>query len=1515
MSDFEINYDTRPYLPDIYIKENIYNSFDAVNNNNNIEINSMIFIFNINRPLDSIYNDPGYLLYGIKKNPIDNYEFPSLNFFYLKKANSNINFYKSSIPEYKIDNNLINLLTSIGYDINNINENVFQYQELLITESINNNKTKVLYLYFNLKNNTPYVNYNNYSSTVYYEDKYFNILIYPYNETIQIPYIPCTFFYAYDNLSNGKLNEKKSINTINFDDRENIKYYEKIDYKYLENHKFTMDSKSDMETLRNYSFNIKNYNEYIKNQKNKVVININLNEICKLYSNTTDYSNKYPNTYTDIYLNCKHINNYKCFCNSNNKYSYTSDNKISNLKSINLDDKKYSCYNYNLVNNQTTYQLVKNYYLNTYLDISEYTNENSIITANIYLHKIFLIINPKIIDKNYLINNVKTNISEIFADSNLFGFGENINKLKIYPIGNIKSTDIYYINKYKITFEFVDENISYSYIIILGIVFYNGNKISILDTNITSNINDLAYTNYTVMESSVSLAPTINNFSNVATIYEEMLNFNIKSIKKYSYILNYKFLSMYDSQFSYIRFINFYSFIPNINISLKTCYDEYYKNVLNILMSNVNNVIKNIININDNFNNFKFDSKNIKNYIENSILFDENIVKKNSYEFETNNNDNDTESESESKSKFKSKSDTNNIDSTKYIEYFTYCPKILLKYLSIDENYVGKYRKVLLNPYTDIDIDSFEIIHAGKYIKFNYINLFAKYPQVVGEEFVKSIKTVNNIINYNFSLLIMLPYNINQDDNFYCSNPKYFWSSEYSMNIGDNHSYIYLVLTDPNGNPYEFYGSDITQSDNTQSDNSNRCCKNTNGIIYGIRLFNHYNYISENLNLKIILNLFFTKYINLTQIILLTETYISYSDSNNVFWNINDSFLKIHNPNCLKEIVYYDFKRFKNHYNKKSIQTQYTKFNYKFLQILSDNKSEINKLRYGIKILTYISNLLKAIKLIQKCSSYCEIIKVNIMMEKYSNQMLISIIKYNVGIISDLFKINYNLNISSGTLDSYIYIELSKIYQIDINNSLENINNYQISCNFIVDYSKNKLDGILELLNSNIVDITNVYFNIYSEIYSLICWEVINYWISEEIIYNIDQLISNTDIGVFNSFTHLTREKKILLLKQTGAFIKITIQNLTKIDELFALAKLMGNKTINIFLPENLNLKVVKDNYVYNTSCYSSCTNVPLFDIVNFLNDTINLIVKLSIEPNNLLFYKNYEKSIQEGILTFINNTIKYFKEIINKIVYIYNYSRDIPDPLNINIYDPQEIGDFYHLLTEFYNNYNSFFDILYGNNINLFYEYDNLKISFDNLFYSCEEFLLYVRLWNDFTNNHITPYTNVYVNEDLYKIIKSDVFYDFLIKSIVTFNDMLVKKNPKLILLYIENIKKNIINKNRLPLKIYFIDVIDKMICELKNEISSGIPNVHTIIMYGSYYIIPYQDLLLYKESFNWASFNFNNYPLELINLIDQLNTTIFNTYYNDPKVTTFYKQALNYTYLSTPYKYININNNIVNA
>ena len=251
----------------------------------------------------------------------------------------------------------------------------------------------------------------------------------------------------------------------------------------------------------------------------------------------------------------------------------------------------------------------------------------------------------------------------------------------------------------------------------------------------------------------------------------------------------------------------------------------------------------------------------------------------------------------------------------------------------------------------------------------------------------------------------------------------------------------------------------------------------------------------------------------------------------------------------------------------------------------------------------------------------------------------------------------------------------------------------------------------------------------------------------------------------------------------------------------------------------------------------------------------------------------------------------------------------------HINIYNTESIGLFYELLENFKTNYTGFFNIINLNKINKFNEYDNLKMSLENLYYSCKEFLFYIGLKNNFINPETISYTDVYVCEDLYKIIQTDIFLNFAVRTIENIDNLVVKKKSEIVLAYLDKIKTTVINKYHIPIKSIINKVIIEMIIQLQNNINSNTPITIQIIDYGSYYVLAYQDLLLFKGIFKWASFNFNLYTLQMINPINQLNSEIFSTYYTNPNTNDFYKQALNYTYLTTPFKYININNNIING
>lgn len=1473
--DFKINYDFRPYLPDIFVKSDKYNSCDAVNNNTNSDINIMIFVININRPLLSQYNDPNYMLYGLKDpNAPEEYEFPSLNFF---SPFLDININKSIIVDSTtniITEEAKNILNLIGYNLININENEFEFSILDISENISINKYKIYYFYFNLINyDSEQVNYNKYNTSLFYNNLTHNVLIYPFNDNKIVKYTSVNIKKYLNNIT--KSSNKKSILNVDFDNREIIKYYEKIDYKHFENTNFTMNEKTNLETLKNYSLNIKNFVEYTKKtniENDSQIINVSLNEISKLFYYSTNYNLKNKKTYTLTELNKIHINNNNINSNQNNRYSYTMNNKMSNINEFDINSKKYSIYYYTTNTFESSlYQQTINYYLNFYYNIVNINknDSNQMLKLNILLHKILVFINPKIIDLNYLLNNVNISIIPLFKESNTLEFGKDEDKLNLYIIGDIIQTTIYYVNKYKITFEFVDElyDIKFSYIIILNIVFYNESYFSILDINNTSDT-PLAYVNYTCIEESVTLIPSIyslykNLMDNYIFFYNTLNSYdNDNNINNYYWNINYSGKKVEKTSNEIINMYNFYSIIPNINTNLKTQTNQYYNNVINVLKNQLNNYIKKFINIEKKYLSYTYTINKIKKYINQATLYDETII---------------TDS-----------------TSIKYIEYYNYFPKISNEYQTEINNYIGKYYQVLDNTNNNLNMSSFVILPSGKYIKFNYINYKSlQYPTdpTIIEDFVKSIKTIDTMNDYYYSLFVMLPLNIEQDNEFQCViDEKFPNPTTYSMGIGGNKTSMYLVLTDKNGIPFNFY-----------SQNEMNRMNGMEGIIFGIKLYNYNNYISPNLKLGIIPNLYITQYLNLNEFVILMENFSDYSDNNNVLWDINNSYLKLHNFNSLKEIILYDYKRFKTTQDINSIKEQYLKFNYKTLQTLYENKVQLNYLRYDIKILIYVSNLYKIMKLIQKIYSYYEIVKTNVMLGFNNNEYVINLIKYNSGIVSNLFQINYNLAITSGNFETLIYTYITKMYEIDENITLNEIVLQQANCIYIINYSLNKLPSILNLVISTVSETNNLYHNLYYQIFEQIVIENINYLIQEQIIYDIDNFTNTTSITVFDGILpNVELHKKKLFLKQINAYLKLIAFNTNKIDELYNLVQLMGDY--------NLDSKVVKNDYIYNTTCYTTKTNIPKFKIVSFLENTIELINKLSIVSNNPN-YKIYQKSISQGIITFATNTIKYLKELIDTIIGIYIFLKNLPG-IGINIYDPIQIGNFYTLLNLFISNYIGFFNILFQNKINIFYEYKNLKIMFDNFFYSCEEFLLYICLKNDFINeNTLLISENIFINEDLYKIIKTDVFNDFCIKTIKNIDNLVIFKNPQLTKIYLEKIKSDIEKKPIIYINIQTIKIINEMLLELENDIISS-TSTNNFINYGSYYIIPYQDLLLLKDEFNWASFNFKQDIIDIIKNVNNVNLSINTYYYDNQEITDFYKQALNYSYLETPYNYININN-----
>lgn len=270
----------------------------------------------------------------------------------------------------------------------------------------------------------------------------------------------------------------------------------------------------------------------------------------------------------------------------------------------------------------------------------------------------------------------------------------------------------------------------------------------------------------------------------------------------------------------------------------------------------------------------------------------------------------------------------------------------------------------------------------------------------------------------------------------------------------------------------------------------------------------------------------------------------------------------------------------------------------------------------------------------------------------------------------------------------------------------------------------------------------------------------------------------------------------------------------------------------------------------------------------------------------------------------------------INKITSIYNFLRNIDDIMIINIYDINEINDYNFILNEFSKNYNFFFNILYENKINIFCEYDNLKIILNYLVASSKEFIIYIKLLNDFNTIEYKSNLDLYINEDLYKMIKIDIYFESINKIINNISDILIKQLPKFVILYLNKIKIDIISSNNLSGKNIYLQILNDMINKLEIDIKFKFNNLifEKFIIYGSYYIILYQDLNIYKPTFNWASFNFNIMILNIIKSINNININIFENYYNNPEINIFYKQVINYSYLNIPFNYINLENTNIN-
>jgi hypothetical protein len=65
-------------------------------------------------------------------------------------------------------------------------------------------------------------------------------------------------------------------------------------------------------------------------------------------------------------------------------------------------------------------------------DVEKSDSDSKMTIINGYLYKILTLIDPNIIDLNYLLANVNLTINTIFTDSNILEFGTDANKTQLH---------------------------------------------------------------------------------------------------------------------------------------------------------------------------------------------------------------------------------------------------------------------------------------------------------------------------------------------------------------------------------------------------------------------------------------------------------------------------------------------------------------------------------------------------------------------------------------------------------------------------------------------------------------------------------------------------------------------------------------------------------------------------------------------------------------------------------------------------------------------------------------------------------------------------------------------------------------------------------------------------------------------------------------------------------------------------------------------------------------------------
>ena len=182
--------DTVPYIPDIYCNDDKYNQKDNIIPNNSINVDKVVFIVALSSDnMDNIsnilkYNDPNYMLYGIKASTNEDkdeiYYLPPINYFYQNVTNlSEINYTVNSFSYGDADKTGYDILEAVGYDtteiitvskvnLNYTSSQAYFYQNLTCYYFNRSISTNIIFFFFLYPYNSPYPTDPQYPNIVNY---------------------------------------------------------------------------------------------------------------------------------------------------------------------------------------------------------------------------------------------------------------------------------------------------------------------------------------------------------------------------------------------------------------------------------------------------------------------------------------------------------------------------------------------------------------------------------------------------------------------------------------------------------------------------------------------------------------------------------------------------------------------------------------------------------------------------------------------------------------------------------------------------------------------------------------------------------------------------------------------------------------------------------------------------------------------------------------------------------------------------------------------------------------------------------------------------------------------------------------------------------------------------------------------------------------------------------------------------------------------------------------------------